>query len=243
MDAFEKSIYLLLGILVVTSFFTNFSRLNFHNIYIGDNYAIDLLKDLPKDSVAFLTGDTRVFNSYYMQNAYDLRGDIYIPGRPDSFRGLLKYSSMSDSEIEDYILKRGGTIDKETYIKILPTLVLNKEVYADHQLNFQIAYEDYGKIIFVPWGLTKKLFFEKTYNVSKEEYIEKMKQITDGYQLEELTSNKEIIDYNVNYADIQMSYASSYYSIADFIATYYNDPTSAKYFLEKSLDLDPLKST
>lgn len=240
--AYEKSIYLFLVIFCVSIFINNQNKLNLRDNYIGDDFARDVLKNMPVGSIAFLTGDTKMFNSYYIQNAYVFRKDVYIPGRPDSFRGLLKYSPMSESEIEDYIVKRGGTLDRETFIKTLPLLVKNKEVFVDHSLqNFQIEYEDLGRIVFIPWGLTKKLYFEKTYKVPKDEYISDMKRITDGFQVDKILMQRGVVDHSVIYADIQMNYASSYYAIADFIANYYSDPQSASYFLKKSIELDPLK--
>ncbi len=233
-------VHLLLITLIFSVFVTNYDKLNFNKSYIGDKFSQDILKDLPKNSIVFLTGDTKVFNSYYIQNAYDFRRDIYIPGRPESFRGLLNYTIMDSNEIEKYITKRGGTLDKETYITILPTLIKNHEVYSDHILpNTIIEFENYGKIVFIPWGLTRKLYFEKTFNLTKDEYIKKMVEITNGFQID-INEESDINSHNLNFADIQMHYASAYFSIADFIAKYYQDPQTAKYFVEKSLYLDPL---
>lgn len=236
-----KAVFATFLVLPISSFLVNFPRLNFSDVYIGDNFGIDILNSLPKDSVAMLTGDTKVFNSFYVQNAYAFRNDVYIPGRPDSFIGLLRYTNGSEGEIDSYIISRGGTIDRKTFAEMLPNLMLEREAFTDHSLqNMQLIHQGYGKLVFVPWGLVKKLYFENQFEVTKEEYVSEMKLITSSYQIEGFNKRSSLLDYSVNYADIQMFYAQSYYSIADFIATHYKDPDAALYFLEKSIALDPL---
>lgn len=143
--------------------------------------------------------------------------------------------------MEEYVLERGGTIDRSTYALAVPNVILETNVFSDHTLkNMQLTHQEYGNVVFVPWGLVNKLFFEKTFDLTKEEYIAEMKKITSQYQIDQLNNHEEVIEFSVNYSDIQISYAAAYFSIAEFIAEYYQDTDASLYFLKKSLELDPL---
>jgi hypothetical protein len=220
-------------------YFKFYDALDLHDNYIGDNLALDILGSLPNDSIALYSFDTKVFNALYYQNAYGIRNDIYIPGRPNSFTGLLKEAGLNDWATTHYIEKRGGVLDKEMFNESVRKIVKNREVFSDRIVqNMELADEERGKIIFVPHGLVYKLVYENDFRMTKEEYISEMLRVTTSFHTSELTKHDNTILYNANYADIKYQYSTSFYSIADFIATYYSDPKSAIPFLIRSSDFD-----
>jgi hypothetical protein len=220
-------------------YFKFYEVLDLHDNYIGDNLALDILGSLPNDSIALYSFDTKVFNALYYQNAYGIRNDVYIPGRPNSFTGLLKEAGLNDWATTHYIEKRGGVLDKEMFNESVRKIVKNREVFSDRIVqNMELADEERGIIIFVPYGLVYKLVYEKDFKMTKEEYVSEMLRVTSSFHTSELTKHENTILYNVNYADIKYQYSTAFYSIADFIATYYSDPNSAIPFLIQSGSLD-----
>ncbi|HLE48571.1 MAG TPA: DUF2723 domain-containing protein [Patescibacteria group bacterium] len=240
-SATQNLLYISLIIIFFAAFTVNDKKLNFSHIYIGDNFALDILNSLNYGSFAMLTGDSKVFNSYYAQYALNIRRDVYIPGRPDSFKFLITPTLEKESDFNEYATIRGGTIDRETYVNALSILLEKKDVYTDHTIeNMQIVHKDYGKVIFVPFGLVNKVYFEKKFNLSKDEYIKTVNDITSMYQLSDLTNNEYLVKSNLSFNDIQFHYSSAFYSIADFLANYYQDTEAALPFLLKSIALDPM---
>jgi len=75
--------------LIITIFFVgifnlvfNFSRYSSENNFRKDNFLQDhythLLKQLPKDSILLISGDTHVFSLYYLQEILNFRTDVTI---------------------------------------------------------------------------------------------------------------------------------------------------------------------
>lgn len=80
---FSKEIYshLLVGVFVLIPLFLfilNFPKTDLSSTRLGTNIAKDYLKNLPKGSYLFLSGDTRSFNTWYVHHALNFRPDVNI---------------------------------------------------------------------------------------------------------------------------------------------------------------------
>lgn len=234
----QRLILIVFSLIPITSFLVNFERTNLSKAYVGDNFGIDILSPLPENSIVFLRGDNTSFNSLYIQIAYNLRGDIYIPGRHGGFGPILKEYGLSDEEAEKYTIEKRSGIEKEVLASTIAPLLSKRDIFSDAEI--ELIDSEYGRIVSVPYGLLYKLEFEQNVTWSKEEYLGKINGILSTYHTDELKKHESLMSNNLIYADIKKLYSLSYLRVAEFIKEEYEDLESAKIYLEKAGELDPL---
>jgi hypothetical protein len=236
--------YVVIVILPITTFIINYPKTNLKNVYILDDLAKDALKSLPKDSILLVQDDNLVFSSLYLQTAYDYRRDIYIPGRQDGMYQLLTYSGMSTSVADDYSTKYANTIHDQTIIyKAILSMVAksDNEVFSDFTFTGVNLYdEEKGSVLFVPYGLTYKLYFEKDFDLSLSKYLETVNNFTKNYQFDGELKNEYLVQNNLIYSAVQKEYALSYYRIGKFILEHYGDTEKAILYINQAGKLDPV---
>lgn len=233
----------IISLVPITSFVTNFQKTNFKDIFIGDNYALDIIQNLPLNSTVFLMGDNEAFNSIYMQQAYNIRTDLYIPGRYEGLTKVLQARGLTEKEIAAYQQAFSGSIlDQDLYIAI-PNIVKEVPTFSDHTLDEIPVIDDaLGKLVFIPYGLLYQFEFENNISFTKEQYLQKVRSITDSYRLKEFGRNDYFIKNNLIAAEIRKRYAVSFFNIGKFLATYYQDFEASGYFVDEAVKLDPLNS-
>ena len=225
-------------VVAVAQFINNFPKTNLKSVNIGDNYGEDLLLSLPQNSILFLTRDTTAFNARYMQLAYQVRPDVYIPGKDVGFEELLRQVGAGEEVIERYNIEQKGGIEG-ILLKTAVSLILTKRpVFSEVEYGEEET--PFGKIVSVPYGLLYKLEYEDRNNLSKDDYLKKMQGIFGSYQLDHLEKNQDLINSHFVFADIKKSYSLAFWNSAKYIAEHYQDPESAKDFVIKAAKLDPL---
>lgn len=219
-------------------FFTNYTKTNLHEVYIGDNFARDILSSMPQDSIFFAHDDSVVFTSFYMQYTKGYRKDIIIPGNHEGYQVVLKESGFSKEESSDYGKKFGNTLSKELLYNIIANLVEHNNVYTDTAIN------DAGRadkpLISVPYGFIYKVYLADNLHLSKEEFLKTTEDVIQKYHIEKLTQKEDIINEHLYLSQIRRFYAVGYLNIAQFLSSYYKDPQTAYIYYEKAYDLDPL---
>jgi len=221
------------------SFTVNVKRTNLSNVYIGDNVAIDMLSDLPQNSVLMLRNDTLAFNAIYYQNAYNFRSDVKIPGMHNGFRTNLVAIGKSEDEISAHILKNKGGINKKIFDdSIISLLDGGHNVYIDGIYDIDTKDEN-NKIVTVPFGLLYKFEYQKGLPYPKEEYLKKVNQITNSYHLNDFYQHEEVLLFSLIFADIKKLYSADFFRISEFIHKQYQDDSAFGYLI-KSVQLDPL---
>ncbi|OGM11470.1 hypothetical protein A2Z22_00265 [Candidatus Woesebacteria bacterium RBG_16_34_12] len=235
--AIEKIVLSVFIIIAILNFITNYPKTNFKDVYIGDNYAKDLLSSLSKDSMVIFISDSAVFNSLYLQNSYGFRQDIYIPGMHDGFRKLLEQIGLNNTQIEEYIIKNRGSIKSNDIFSSIGSILSEREIFLDHQ--YQLKDSRYGDIVPIPYGLVYKFQFEKDSTLTKDEYLSKVELVTKNYHLDDLEKETDLLSNNLVFADIKKNYSIAFFNIAKHLAEYYENKESAVFYLKKSIELDP----
>lgn len=229
------------SLLPTSNFITNFYQTDLSDIYIGDNYAYDIITSLPENSNLLLLGDNEIFNTEYIKKVNNIRGDVYLPGRQEGLRGLLETIGLTEKEIIKYQTDNLGRIQIPDLYQALPILVKQKPTFSDIKFeDIPVIDEKLGKLTFIPYGIVYQLKFENNFNLDKKQYLSKVAKFTNNYHLEELTSNFAFTDSNLINAEIRLRYALAFYKIGMFIVSNYEDVETANVFFEKALNLDPL---
>lgn len=225
--------------IICSTFLTNYPKLNFRHVYIGDNFAQSILDPLPKNSMLLLTSDTMSFNALYLQNAYAYRTDVYIPGLQDGFvKHFSKYSGLSDTDLrESLIAKRGAVAKDMLFASIAPALADGVPIFSDTE--FELIDNQHGRIVSIPYGLLYKLSFEDQANMSQEDYVNSVNHFLSQLKTTDIQDHPVILQNNLIYADIQKLYSIAYFRVADYVAESYQDLDSAKMYVKKSIELEP----
>ncbi|MCH7641518.1 DUF2723 domain-containing protein [Patescibacteria group bacterium] len=234
----QKIILVTFFIIPISLFINNFKRTDLSNVFIGDNYALDILTSLPENSVLLLQGDTNGFNTTYMQIAYNVRPDVYIPGRQEGFIDILKEAGFTDEEIQAYTIEKRSGIDREIVASTIGPMLTKRPIFSDTKR--EMIDNEYGKIVSIPYGLLYKLEFEDNLPYTKERYLSEITKVVSLYHINELKRHGDVLSYNLILADIKKWYSIAYFRIGEYLVEEYDDLEGAAEFVQLSGELDPL---
>jgi len=234
----QRVVLVVFSIIPISLFITNFHRTNLSSVYVGDNYALDILSTLPQNSVLLLVGDNTSFNSLYLQFAFNIRHDVYIPGRHEGFTQILKEAGLSEEEIKNYQIEKRSGVEKELMASVIAPLLTKRPIFSD--TNREMFDSQYGKIVSIPYGLLYKLEFEDNLPYAKEKYISEITKITSLYHINALREHEDLLSYNLILADIKKWYSIAYFRIGEYIFEEYGDLEGAAEFVQLAGELDPL---
>lgn len=238
----------LIGVLVVATFsliplnlfIKNFKRTNLSNISIGSNIATDILSTLPRNSVFIPSADTAAFNCLYIQNVYNFRKDVLIPGRHGGLVKLLVTSEIiSNDEAEEFAVKNKNAIGETLLNQSIAILLA--EGHAIYSQKEYSTTTEYGNIVSIPYGLVYKLETESAVNkISKDTYINQVTSIWDSFHTDEFIKSDYIVSDNLRLSSIRGSYSLASINTAKYIYETYKDKETADMFIQKAKEIDPL---
>ncbi|MBI5044487.1 MAG: DUF2723 domain-containing protein [Candidatus Levybacteria bacterium] len=190
-----QAIFLLIPIML---FSYNFPKTNLSQLTSGDDLGKNYLAVLPKNSLLFLSGDTNLFNTWYIRYALNFRKDTEV------FNGL-----GPEKVVERYGKSYGYTKRSEFF----PLL---EKMDKDHQIFSDIRFSDKtlsGK--WVPYGLYYEYRSKDEKTLSFEEFLERTEKI---WSLMKLPSVSEMY---ANALVVTGNYFLSEYENLDLAMTYY----------------------
>lgn len=216
-------------IIPISLFYYNFPKTNLSNLWIGDNLAYDFLSPLPKDSVLLLSGDTLLFNAWYVSWARGFRPDVKIV----NFNGLAGDGYFE--QVQDKIIKNNPKLkDREL---VMATIKQIKNIqplfsYSDVQLS------DKEKLIWVPYGLGYELRNLQD-KLSEPEFLERTEGIMQTLHVPKTILQSDLASKNLSVSDIPLFYANAYLSTGNYLLSSYKDNAKALEFYKKALLVDP----
>lgn len=206
----------------------NFPKTDLSKTQLGNNFGRDYLDLLPKNAVLFLTGDTTVFNTWYVHYVLGVRPDV----------GLVQLGGIANDDFMrqkrgEYIAKNKEERDDS---KILFGSILevgkSRPVFLSSPLS-----PPFSNVTLVPWGLVLKTTFDNEIP-EKSEYIRKAKSMWDDINPPE-RKNLTLPERNATLSDIPTYYANALVRTGNFIYEQYKDGKEALYFYEKARRTDP----
>lgn len=230
---FSKKLYaqiIMLAFLIIPVLLLkyNFPKTDLSHTHLGDNFGRDYLDFLPSDAILFLTGDTTVFNTWYVHYVLGVRDDVEIV----QMGGVANDEFMKKARRE-YMEKNKKEKD---FAKILfgSMLDLNKTrpVFLSSPLT-----PPFSNVKLVPWGLVLKPTFDNNMP-EKQTYLKSVKLMwndIDPPKREKLT----IPERNAALSDIPTYYANALVRTGNFVYEEYKDGKEALFFYEKARVVDP----
>jgi hypothetical protein len=234
----ELSILIIAFINPISFLITNWSKTNLSTTFVGNRFAFDTLTPLESNSIVFLQDDSLSYSSLYVKYGLKFRSDIQIPGLHDGFDTVLRANGLQNAEAIKYKIDHKNNLnDINFFNKALPKLIAQNNVYSDWTMN--LISNKYGKILFVPYGLLYKLYFDSEFTLSEDEYTAIINKVISQYHLNDLIQQDYIISEHLYLSHIRRLYALRLFEISKFIHERYNNPNTAKKYMELALIVDP----
>ena len=228
---YKQIIIVIFLILPIALFNINFSKIDLHAVWVGDNLGTDILQPLPKNSVLAIEGDTAFFNTEYMQIARNVRRDIT----------LTNVISLNDHKnIMQDIAKTTGGKDVPTDIKFLIALESfskSRPVFATTQ--FQFRDNLYPHINWIPYGILFKIADKQEMQLTEPQFISLQENLFKQMHLPASFSKTAMAFHNLTISDIPAVYAQGYVNIGDYLLSHYGDVSLAKIYYLRSIDTYP----
>lgn len=241
--SYYKNIFICVFIFIpIFLFFHNMSRTDLHNIWFGDYFAGDILNSLPKKSFIFFGGDTPLFNSLYIQNAYGYRKDvnknvnIVSPSGINSFidKNLLLRNRKKE------ILKSNGKIGEQN-ANLLTVFSFPDDFYIFTNTKQLISPDLSIQFLFMPYGLIFKIAGNADRKLSEKQFIELQNKIWSSFRLNEKELGDSGASFGFHMLSIREEYAKAAINAGDYLTFYYGDIESAKKWYEKALIFYPME--
>lgn len=214
---------------------------DFHNVWIGDNLAKDILNSLPKNSVAIVSNDTAVFNIRYIQLAENIREDVFVPVHFSDFRdyaikkGFISKQNSFNKEGKGLKIKEADSL-----LKILSSIKSSIPVYFLYIPQYN--QDKLKEIKFIPYGFLFKLEDDKDLRPTKEEYIKQQENLLGKTHAQDFARYKSLIATNYNFISIFSLYFEAYLNKWEYLSSHYNDSVSGKIFLDKATEIKPMSN-
>lgn len=229
---FSKRLYakILLSVFILIPIFmlkVNYQKTDLSKSRIGTNFAKDLVRNIPKNSVVFLSGDTRSFNSWYTHFILKNRTDIEFVQIGDF--GIT--NTTFEKERRQMQVATGAT-PQDVFINTMLQLSDKRDIYS--AVKIKIPEQQYR---WIQTGLLWKLYSLNALP-TKEEYDKIVLSHLKNYKIpynDTLTpSGKSLI-----LKGIGTNYSEMFSSIGDTYMFAYKDTNLAHRYYDLSVQVDP----
>ncbi len=217
------AIFLLVPVLL---FIVNNQKTDFSKTRLGTDLARNHLKNLPKDSILFLSGDTRSFNIWYVYFILKYRNDVELVQLGD----FAIRSDIFDKERNS--IKTKDLNDYEKFLNAVLSLQTRKPIYTVRK--FDVPKDEYK---WIPEGINFRLF-RKDELPSWEEFNVKTSSSLKGIKIP-YRNNLSLAEQSLILRSILPNYASMANEIGNTYYDHYTDLKSAKRYYEFAKLIDP----
>lgn len=207
--------------------FYNFPKTDLSKTRIGNTLAENMLKGLPRNSLLYVSGDTTVFNTWYVHYVLGERSDVEIINPPGVGGNI-----FLDNEINTYHRRHPEVPLNQVLNKTLEELRKNRPIYGTYKMSFVPA-----DSILLPKGVVYQLIYKKDIP-EKDKYLEDVEKELKKlkiYRSETLTP----AEVNLVATEIPLIYSNALVRIGDFLDTHYKDPVTSEHYYRRALWIDP----
>lgn len=223
-----QSIFFLIPLLL---FVYNFPKTDVSHVFIGDYYGQDVLSSLPKNALLFVSGDTIIFNTWYVHYVKGLRPDVHVLNINGNI-GSPYYSVLEPQ----YKKTHPHASPQQVQIGIVAALPQNNTVFSPQALQ-PVAGKSFT---WIPYGLLLELTSQKLVP-TQEAFTRQEEAIWSKMHVPSASTRATSLALgNVTIADIPNSYANAMLLIANFYLSQYHNSNEAKKWYDKALQTSPL---
>jgi hypothetical protein len=221
------SVFFLIPVLLL---FYNFPKTNLSNVWIGDNLAYDIISPLPKNSVLFLSGDTKLFNAWYVHYGIGFRKDVNLI----NLNGVIGDSFFLKEKNTILKINKGNDDNDDLVIQTIQAIGKKRPVFSHVKLQSTAS----AQLRWQPYGLLYRLE-DGDGRMSGQEYKKMVYKIWSGFHVPSIKDKDDKAYGSLTISMIPADYASSLVATADYFINSYKDYDSAMDFYRKALIADP----
>ncbi|HYK09157.1 MAG TPA: DUF2723 domain-containing protein [Candidatus Eisenbacteria bacterium] len=208
-------------------FFYNFPKTNLSQLMIGDTYAKDFLDTLPPHAVLLISGDTQIFNTWYVHYA--------LHDRPDILLYNIGAAPLQDTLIAPQLV---GVSSKEKFEKLLHTFMIlqgKRPIFSTSQYQPKSG----EKIIWVPYGTSYRMFLQGDTLPTKEEFRKSALSLLGSMHIPSKKDMEEVVFHNLTIGEIPTYYSNNLIATGTFAYSQYQDTQTALDFYQKAKEIAP----
>lgn len=215
-------------------FYYNFSKTNLSNIWLGDEIAYDLISSLPENSALFLTGDTILFNAWYVHYARGLRPDVRII----NVNGLAGDKYLK-KEIKEIVKNKPSLKKREKEGELIGEAIRQIQKKRPVFAYPEIQPIEKPKFLWIPYGLTYKLISTSSAIPSEEDFLKQTEALWQEFHTPYFLNRKNLAYGSLSIADIPFVYSNALLATGSFVLKDYKDKEKALEFYKKAILIDP----
>lgn len=218
-------------IVIFLLFKYNFPKTDLAKTRIGNELAKDVLSDLPKNAVLFVTGDTTTFNTWYVHYVLKQRQDIEIINPPGVGGNV-----YLDKEINEYYKKNPKASFKDIVANTFKVIRKKRSIFATYQVPGMAK-----NTVLIAKGLIYEIV-EQNNIPSKEKYLS---EIGKNFKRLHIKKREELSPAELNFLtpEIPLIYSNALARVGDFLISEYKDPTEAENYYRQALGVDKTNPT
>lgn len=222
-------LFSLVFILIPLQLFSyNFPKTDLSSVQIGDRLGYDFLASLPPHSVIFMSGDTTLFNTWYMHYAMHVRPDVDVV-------------NIAVMDMNPYINKiQQNLIPQNKKLKNAPpmlTIATIQEVAKKRPVfsTMQLQSEE-KKFVWIPYGLAYRFFPSGSTLPTEGQYTHDVDSIWSKMSIPQQNGK---ISGSLTISEIPGTYSSALLAAGAYISSQYNNTSLAKKYYEKAINAEP----
>lgn len=201
----------------------NFPKTNLSQLTAGDDLGKNYLSVLPRNSLLYLSGDTNLFNTWYMRYAMLYRKDIEV------------FNGLSPEKTTERYGARYGLSKRTDFIPLLDKLDREHPIFSDIRFNDKKL-----SGIWMPYGLAYEYRSKAEKKMSYEEYLQKTESIWSSLTLPTEEEKASFAYKNPTNSVIPEMYANALVVTGNYFLSEYKNVDTAMMFYEKALEIEPL---
>ncbi len=217
------SYFLIVPILMIKY---NHPRTNLSSTTIGNSLARNILKNLPKNSVLFVSGDNTTFSVWYVYYVLQERPDISIINPPGVGNNI-----FLDKELNEFYANNPKTSLKEVISKTFVAIKDKRRIFTTYQIDPMPK-----DTILIPQGLVFEMIKANDLP-NKLDYLTKVEKDWKNIVIkrrEMLT----LAEQNFIAPEIPFIYSMGLTRNGDFLISNYQDPAKAEHYYRRALWID-----
>lgn len=219
------------AIIPILLFKANYEKTDLSTVSIGDNFGYDVLKNVDKNSLLIVSGDTKTFNTWYVYLILKYRSDIDLIQMGNFGIRNDYFDTVYERVVKRY--KDLGNIG--LFAEAVKEALKEKKVYSSTPVN-----KIDNSFIWLPRGLVFELI--KDEEIPSEDDYKKI-VLSDWNKINiPVRKNLTVAERSLTTSDIPAYYADALVTAGLFIFSRYDDSNFSMDLFNKAVKTDPLYS-
>ncbi|MBI1862492.1 DUF2723 domain-containing protein [Candidatus Microgenomates bacterium] len=210
-------------IVPILMFVYNRPKTDLSKTQIGNTFAFDMLDNLPKNAVLFVSGDTTTFNIWYAHFVLGRRRDVDIINPPGVGNNVFLNDELTKLHAKKKSIKLSSLMSET-----IDDLYKRRPMFATYEIPNKPTHT-----LLLPRGLVYQVIGDEA-APSEQDYI---KLVTEDVRKLHRTRRQALTlaEQNLVATEIPLIYANGHVRIGDFLDTHYKDPRAAEQFYRLAL--------